>query len=316
MSLLAADPVREQLLALRRPYLGASDCAAVLGLSPFKTALQVWSEKRGLVEPEPQNEAMYWGTVLEPVVADRYAAEHGCTLWNPERVYHHETHDWLVATPDRLIVGENKGVEIKTSSAYKREEWGRPRTDEVPAYYVVQCLVYMAVLKIPAWDVANLNGGNSYADYSLRFDAALWADMERSLCAWWQRHMIEGHAPEAVAADLDFLKRRFPRSDGDLLPASAEAFQLAMTRKMAAHSVKEHESVRDDAEAKLKALIGDADGITDADKTWRVTWKSNKASTVTDWEAVALAAGASPGLIALHTTEKPGARVFRYWEAK
>ena len=53
----------------RRTGIGGSDVAAVLGLNPWKTPLDVWNDKLGLSEDKGMTEPAYWGTVLEDTVA-------------------------------------------------------------------------------------------------------------------------------------------------------------------------------------------------------------------------------------------------------
>jgi predicted phage-related endonuclease len=53
----------------RTGYIGGSDIAAILGLSPYKTPLDVYLEKRGLWEDGAAGEAARWGTIMEPILA-------------------------------------------------------------------------------------------------------------------------------------------------------------------------------------------------------------------------------------------------------
>src|SRR5690606_18657199 len=67
----AADP------AVRRSGIGSSDAATVAGLNRWKTPLDLYLEKRGLVEPEPASEAAEWGTILEPTILREFARRNG-----------------------------------------------------------------------------------------------------------------------------------------------------------------------------------------------------------------------------------------------
>ena len=314
------------LLELRRSGLGGTDASAVLGLNPWRTPLQVWSEKRGLVVPQEQTEPMRWGLALEPVIAARYEQDTGRTLWTPEHVYHHPEHDWLIGTPDRLVVGERRGVEIKTANAFSSHEWGKPGTDLVPAHYLIQCFVYMAVTGYLVWDLDVLIGGSDYRVYTIGWDGPLVSGLIEKLAAWWQRHMIEGVEPAAVAADSEWMVRRFPKNDGTLKPMPAGAFGLLTDRKRAIAAEADATELRETAEANLKHLIGDGDGFED--ESGRVTWKAGKDKTTTDWEAVARGmagfvqeadADGHPSpefaeLVEKHTTTKPAPRVLRVFE--
>jgi hypothetical protein len=67
------DMTREQWFEERRKGIGGSDAAAVAGLSRYRTPIQVYMEKLGLIDPPEENEAMYWGKKLEDLVAEEFS---------------------------------------------------------------------------------------------------------------------------------------------------------------------------------------------------------------------------------------------------
>lgn len=263
-------------LDLRRVGIGGTDAAAILGLSPWATPLDVWLRKRGLAKDQPQSEAMYWGAALEPVVADRFAKDTGKTLWTPEQVYHHPQHDFLIGMPDRLVVGENVGLEIKTANAFSASKWGDPGTDAVPVQYLVQCAHYMAVLGFPTWYLAVLIGGSDYRVYVIRRDLQVENDIIARLCEWWQRHMIGGEQPEipgGKSAD-EWLRDRFPRHElPELVESVPDAERWASELRRAQKDAEAAEARVSAAKNNLKALIGEAAGMRGAG--WFATWKAS-----------------------------------------
>src|SRR5690349_8562125 len=62
--------------ALRAGGIGGSEIAAVVGLSKWTSAFELWHRKRGAIGQQAQNEAMEWGSRLEPVIAAKFAEEH------------------------------------------------------------------------------------------------------------------------------------------------------------------------------------------------------------------------------------------------
>lgn len=133
---------REAWLAKRKSGIGASEAAAVLGAHPFSTALEVWGRKRGIVDGPAESDAMEAGNRLEAVVARWFADLTGCKLSNPGkwRLYRHPREPHVFATPDRFIEhdpelpGERGLLEVKTTSAYRRDEW----KEDVPVEHRVQ----------------------------------------------------------------------------------------------------------------------------------------------------------------------------------
>lgn len=263
-------------LDLRKSGLGGTDASAVLGLNPWTTPLDVWLRKRGLANEQPQSEAMYWGQALEPVIADRYSRDTGKALWVPEQVFHHPSHDFLVATPDRLIVGEDAGLEIKTANAFSAREWGEPGTDRVPVQYLVQCVHYMAVVGLPVWHLAVLIGGSDYRVYTIHRDRNVESEIVGRLRRWWGRHMVEGEQPEipgGKSADA-WLRERFPREVlPELSESSIEAEEWAAELRESQRALKAAEARTEAAKNNLKALIGDAAGMRG--NGWFATWKTS-----------------------------------------
>lgn len=89
---------REDWLDVRKNGIGSSDAAAAVGLNPYKSQLQLWMEKTGkdenlpVVDPNDEESPMYWGTILEPIVAAHYTKRTGNRvrrIINPALKYPH-----------------------------------------------------------------------------------------------------------------------------------------------------------------------------------------------------------------------------------
>ncbi|MAL34750.1 MAG: alkaline phosphatase, partial [Pseudomonas sp.] len=74
---------REEWLEVRKRGIGSSDAAAAVGLNPYKSQLELWLEKTGRdtglpkTDPDDDESPMYWGNVLEPIVAWHYGKRTG-----------------------------------------------------------------------------------------------------------------------------------------------------------------------------------------------------------------------------------------------
>lgn len=290
----------------RRSGIGASEAGAVLGLSPFRTPTEVWLEKVGLSEPQADSPALEWGRRLEPVVLAKYAETAGVLLTPASGPARHPGVPVLFATPD-AVRPDGALVEAKTTTS--DEGWGEPGTDEVPEHYLVQVAVQMACCGAPACEVAVLNlRRRAFAVYHVERDLDLEAVLLPRLAAWWEQYVVLRTPPQETGA---VALARWPRERAaDLVPAPADAIFWLDVLRRARDERKRIEEAEAEAADALKALIGPAAGLVAPDGV-RVTWKANPDRRVTDWQAVAAAAGATPEHIAAHTTTKPGPRVFR-----
>lgn len=232
----------EQLEA-RKAGIGGSDIAAVLGLSPYKTPLDVYNEKLGLVEPPDlaANENVHFGNVLEDVVADEFGRRTGLKPRRNNQHLAHKEHPFLLANIDRDIVGQpfgkKCGLECKTADkwAARPELWGEGAVferdsegelyiahhdDQVPDWYLLQCAHYMAVTGADLWFLAVLIGGNNFRIYTIARDLELEAVLIRKASRFWNDHVLaQTPPPPANVVDMEAM---FSVDNGKSIEATQE----------------------------------------------------------------------------------------------
>lgn len=147
-------------LEMRKQGIGGSDASIICGLNKWKSPRSLWLEKTGQIEPEDlsSNEYVYWGHKLEQLVADRFCELTGKKVRKCGLMQSIE-YPYMQASVDRLVIGENAGLECKTANGFLGKLW---EADEVPDAYYIQCLHYMAVTGFEKWYIAVLIGGNHF----------------------------------------------------------------------------------------------------------------------------------------------------------
>jgi len=203
---------RNEFLERRRSGICGSDIAAILGLSKWKTAYDVWLDKRGLSEPEDETEKpwLYWGSVLEEVVAKEYAIRTRAKIQRVNAQLICPEASFAVANIDRAVINPeiagnvrwrdgrlttDRLLECKTANGFAANLWGEPGTDQVPEVYLCQDAWYMGITKASVTDTAVLIGGNDYRIYTVEADPILFADMLTEGEAFWK--LVEtGVAPD------------------------------------------------------------------------------------------------------------------------
>jgi putative phage-type endonuclease len=128
-------------LEFRRTKVCASDAAIVLGASKFRTKQELWAEKCGFIDPEPENFFMKRGKELEEP-ARKYAEEMLDTLFLPE-VRLHPVYDWMCASYDGISFDNKVLIEIKCP--LKKANHAMAKEGKIPDYYMPQLQHQMAV---------------------------------------------------------------------------------------------------------------------------------------------------------------------------
>lgn len=159
----------EEWLALRHQYIGGSDAAAVVGLNPWVSPYALWAEKTGKTPGFEGNLATEVGTFLEEFVAKKFAEETGKKVRRVNQSFLNDQYPWAIANIDRDIVGEDAGLEIKTTDSLNM---GKFKNGEYPANYYVQCMHYMAVTGKARWFLAVMIGNREFKIFEIERDEA------------------------------------------------------------------------------------------------------------------------------------------------
>jgi putative phage-type endonuclease len=183
-------------LEIRKTGIGGSDAAAVCGLSRYKTKVDVWLEKTGQAPDKDENEFMYFGNVLEPIVGAEFEKRTGKKIIIPNETYRSSEHPFMLANVDYLIDGENAILECKTASAYSLSEWGESWTDDYPQEYVIQCAHYAAVMGVDKVYLAVLIGGNTFRIYLYKRNKGLEEKLIRFEKDFWETNVLKDSPPE------------------------------------------------------------------------------------------------------------------------
>jgi predicted phage-related endonuclease len=174
----------------------------VLGLSPYRSAADVWADPVGRVPRETQDAVhLRFGRHAESFVAAEYERATGRALVECPQTLFHPEHGFMFAHVDRLVL-ERAGdtaleggrvtapgvLECKTANAFSDHGWGETGSDRVPAAYLAQC----------AWaDLAVLIGNSDFRVYRLARDPELEAQVLGRAKAFWYENVLAQRPPAA-----------------------------------------------------------------------------------------------------------------------
>jgi len=253
------DLPRDEWLELRRQGIGGSDAAAILGLNPWKTAMDVWLEKTGefSVDDAQDNEKMYWGNMLEDIVAREFTTRTGLKVRRRNAILAHKQYPFMIANVDRLVVGQSAGLECKTAGYYSADDW----TMGVPDYYMPQVQHYMAVTGFEAWYVAVLIGGQEFKYYKVTRDDSFIRELIQAEIEFWR--LVEAKTPppiDGTKASTELVKKLYPEAEkGKEIDLPFEAFELIQQYEQACEEEKRLQLIKDEAANKLKEMLGTAE---------------------------------------------------------
>lgn len=257
----------EEWLAQRSKYIGGSDAAAVVGLNSFISPFALWAEKTGRVPGFGGNLATEVGNYLEEFVARKFAEETGKKVRRCNLSLINDAYPFAVANIDRDIVGEDAGLEIKTTSEMNMKRF---KNGEYPANYYCQCMHYMAVTGKQRWYLAVLVGNREFKIFVIERDedeiSAL-MDAERS---FWE--LVENDTPpvpDGARATSETLQQVYPgggEESADLMAHDSELEDYTSLTEQ----IKSLTERRDEIANRIKAAMQNA--AHGESPLFRVSW--------------------------------------------
>ncbi len=303
---------RDQWLEVRKGGIGSSDAGAAVGLNPYKSQLQLWMEKTGRdanlpkTDPNDETSPMYWGTLLEPIVAAHYTRRTGNRVRRINAVLQHPDEPWMLANFDREVTGmpDVQILECKTAGINGARLW----KDGVPEYVQLQVMHQLAVTGKQAADVAVLLGGQDLQVHRIERDEILIQRLIELERKFW-RYVVDDVAPPADGSDSaeTALRALYPQDSGQTLDLSADfAMSSAFSDLLAVRQVLDQQS-RLEAQLKQRIQQHMGDATKAIFETGDVTWKRSKDSHVLD---AARLCKDEPELARCFMTTRPGSRRF------
>ena len=261
---------REEWLRYRKRGLGGSDAGAVCGMNPYRTAMQVYDDKTTDATEETDNEAMRQGRELEDYVARRFMEAAGKKVRRANFMYYDEENPFMLADVDRMIVGENAGLECKTASPYLADRW---KNGEIPVSYQIQCYHYMSVCNADAWYIAVVIFGREFKYYRIERDEEVISDLRQIERNFWESHILKRILPEPDGSELadKVISGYFKKSMEETIPL--RGFDEKLGRRQELESLlDEMTTEKKQIEQELKLYLGEAEAAENAN--YRVSWKS------------------------------------------
>jgi putative phage-type endonuclease len=246
--------------AARAETVNGSEIAAILGISPYDSPFSLWHRKAGRLGEVAQDDVMYWGSQIEPVIRDefnrRHPGEFGRRGFQARGLFRHHDRTWQGGGPDGVAAGCL--LEVKT--ARYDDEWGEPGSAEIPVHYRAQCLWYLDVFGYQVCHVAALITGSDYREYRIEHDADEAAFMRDRARAFLDT-LTTGQAPpiDGHTATYEAVKELHPEIEAgevELPAAVAEPYLAALA------AVTDAETEKRRAAAEVLTAMGGAQYAT------------------------------------------------------
>ena len=269
-------------LQVRRSGIGGSDAAASLGMSPWKSALELWQEKvSGQNQPSQENEAMIWGRIMEPVITKEFIRRTGKNVTPMRSMLQATNWPWMLADLDGLIEDPQRGAgifEVKTASAFKQDEWSEAHC---PDAYMLQLAHYMAVTGLSYAVICVLIGGNKLQWITVDRDEELIASLVQLERRFWQHVLTQSPPPvDGSEACAELLSRKYPSSSNAaplILPVDADSWiQDYLQAKLDEETAADRKRL---AENRIKEVMKEHEKGT-SPSGYQTTWKTVQSSRI------------------------------------
>ena len=264
----------EEWLEHRQKSIGGSDASSIIGLNPWSSPYTVWADKLGKIPAKEDNEAMRQGRDLEFYVAERFCEATGKKVRRENNILINPDYPFAHANVDRMVVGEDAGLECKTTSALNLKNF---KNGAFPDTYYVQCVHYMMVTGCKKWYLAVLVLNREFMVFEIERDEEEIAALAQSEAEFWR--LVESKTSpvaDGSTSTTSTISILYPESNDESV--NLFAFDTDLKQYMAISAqIKELEKLKDESANKVKAFLGETGrGETD---NYKVSYVSTSRST-------------------------------------
>ena len=275
-------------------FLGGSDIGAIIGVSKYRSALDVWFEKTGKHVDAKDSLALRFGSFAEDFIASEYARHIALPVVAHANPIIHGNYSYLAGHIDRFVLPDSstalfddsgilqasKLLECKTASGFTQREWGEAGTDEIPLQYLTQCLWYLELTQLPSIDLAVLIGGSDFRIYTVEADRPLQQLLVEKAVHFWSEYVVKDCPPPPESeSDCQAL---FARSIPSKAIEASEAIRALIAElQVLEHNITHEEERISAIKQTIMQTMADAETLTIKGKPI-ITWKAPKPTTRID----------------------------------
>ena len=266
----------EEWIVKRRSGIGGSDAGTICGLNPYGSLIELWADKTGRLPAKEDNEAMRIGRDLEEYVASRFTEATGKKVRRRNAMFCHDAHDFITANIDREIVGENAGLECKTTSVLNKTDY---EGGSIPLHYLAQCRHYMNVMDFEKMYLAVLILGKGFFWYEIPYDKAEGDALLALEIDFWKNHIEPDARPEpdgseSAARVLEKLYEERRENTIAMFEQQKAADELMVVKSQ----IKALEQREKALQQQLCVALGEnTEGITEG---YKVSWREQTRNTL------------------------------------
>ena len=250
----------EEWLSYRRRGIGGSDVASILGISPFRTARDLYYDKRNIVSVNDNEEnwvAMSMGHLLEDLVGKIFQHKTGFEIYQIKKMFYHPKYPFMLADIDYFVTlpdGSTALLELKTTNYNARGKWWLDKQEIVPAYYEAQGRHYMAVMDIDRIFYCCLYGNNlnEVIIRELKRDFAYEEEMIFLEQEFWQNH-VQAQVPPPYTEEGELVIKSV-RSHAGHADVSASVIEFDKNMKSKLFRFQELQEQKKTYEAPVKKV--------------------------------------------------------------
>ena len=255
MAISTSDMSHDEWLEIRRKGIGGSDAGAICGLNKYRSAFEVYADKLGLIPPKADTEPMRQGRDLEEYVAERFCEATGKKVRRRNAILQNSEYPFAFANVDRLIVGENAGLECKTANSLNLKRY---KNGEYPAEYYCQCMHYMAVTGYKKWYLAVLIFSTEFKVFEIERDEEEIKSLMEMEADFWNNNVMKNipPAPTGTQNDNDVINHMYPDDNDEsmvLLGFDGKLKKYSALKEQIASLEKEKKQI----EQEIKLYMGD-----------------------------------------------------------
>lgn len=280
---------KTKLIAERRRAIGGTDVSGIMGVNPWRTAVDVWLEKCG--KPSRQSDhlkkielKLECGNRLEPIVIDLFESKTNIRVQREVPVIKHPKYDYMIAHVDGLIGDDPNGgiFEAKTAglNALLQKSWGTPRKakestkDDIPVQYYYQINWYMMITNRSYAYLAVLLGGvDDFRIYYFERDYSLSVRMRSAVKKFWNNYVLKETPPPPVSAQD--ANQIYPKHKTEYKICTDKIKRVILKNKSLRSELKKLLGQKERLDAVITSYIGENEGIKDNQNTL-ATWKEAK----------------------------------------